>query len=91
MTWRSERFRRLVSTLDCGACGATGPSQAAHRNEGKGMGLKVSDALCAALCPACHHELDQGKSMTKQERRDFWNRAYINTVQKLIEEGRLWT
>ena len=90
MTWRSERFRRLVSTLDCGACGATGPSQTAHRNEGKGMGLKVSDALCAALCPACHYELDQGKSMSKQERRDFWNRAYINTVQKLIEEGRLW-
>lgn len=91
MTWRSEKFRRLVSTLDCGACGATGPCQAAHRNEGKGMGLKVSDALCAALCPTCHYELDQGKSMSKQERRDFWNRAYINTVQQLIEEGRLWT
>ena len=89
MTWRSEKFRKLVASLDCGACGASGPSQAAHRNEGKGMGIKVSDALCAALCPACHTELDQGKSMTKQERRDFWNRAYINTVKELIESGRI--
>ena len=89
MTWRSEKFKRLVASLDCSACPAPGPSQAAHRNEGKGMGIKVSDALCAALCPACHTELDQGKTMTKQERRDFWNRAYINTVKELIESGRL--
>jgi hypothetical protein len=53
------------------------------------MGIKVSDALCAALCPTCHAELDQGKTMTKQERRDFWNRAYINTVKELIESGRI--
>lgn len=89
MTWRSEKFRKLVASIDCSACGASGPSQAAHRNEGKGMGIKVSDALCAALCPTCHTELDQGKSMTKQERRDFWNRAYINTVKELIESGRI--
>jgi len=89
MIWRSEKFRKLVASLDCSACPAPGPSQAAHRNEGKGMGIKVSDALCAALCPTCHAELDQGKTMTKQERRDFWNRAYINTVKKLIESGRI--
>lgn len=89
MIWRSEKFRKLVASLDCSACPAPGPSQAAHRNEGKGMGIKVSDALCAALCPTCHAELDQGKSMSKQERRDFWNRAYINTVKELIESGRI--
>ena len=89
MIWRSEKFKRLVASLDCSACPAPGPSQAAHRNEGKGMGIKVSDALCAALCPTCHTELDQGKTMTKQERRDFWNRAYINTVKELIESGRI--
>lgn len=87
--FRSESFRRLVASLPCQHCGAHGRTQAAHRNEGKGMGIKTSDALVAALCFECHAELDKVKSMTKVERRDFWNRAYINTIQTLIESNRL--
>lgn len=89
MTYRSEGFRRAVASIPCAECGRYGATQAAHRNEGKGMGLKVSDALCAALCDRCHRELDQGGSMTREERRDMWNRAYIRTMQALIESGRL--
>lgn len=87
--FRSEKLRRLVATLPCQHCGAHGRTQAAHRNEGKGMGLKTSDALVAALCVECHTELDNGKRLTREERRDMWNRAYINTIQALIEQGRL--
>ena len=86
---RSEKFRRAVADLECMACGREGATQAAHRNEGKGMGLKNSDALIAALCVDCHRELDQGRTMSRDERRDFWNRAYIRTIQALIERGRL--
>lgn len=84
-TYRNEKLRRLVAQLPCQHCGAVGQTQAAHRNQGKGMGLKTSDSLVAALCATCHSELDQGLRMTKAERRDFWDQAYINTMQTLIE------
>jgi hypothetical protein len=49
------------------------------------MGLKVSDALVAPLCFTCHSELDQGKDLSREERRDMWNRAYIKGIQYMIE------
>ena len=82
--FRSEPFRRLVTSLPCQWCGASG-TQAAHRNQGKGLSLKTSDALVVALCPDCHHELDQGTKMTKEQRRDFWNDCYIKQMQYMIE------
>ena len=86
--FRSEPFRRLVTSLPCQSCGIEG-TQAAHRNQGKGLALKTSDALVVALCPACHHDLDQGGDMTKTERREFWDRMYIRQMQVLIETGQL--
>ena len=85
--FQSEKFRRAVASLECGACGSFAGSQAAHENIGKGMGLKVSDARCAALCVDCHRELDQGTKMTRQERREFWKDAFITTVVRMIERG----
>ena len=49
----------------------------AHRNEGKGMGLKVDDELTVPACYGCHAEYDQGKRFTREEKREFWNRAFI--------------
>ena len=86
--FRSERFRRLVTTLPCQQCGIEG-TQAAHRNEGKSMALKTSDALCVSLCVTCHAYLDQGKDMDKTERRAFWDDAYIKQMQTMIEKGML--
>lgn len=77
---------RAVASQECGRCDSH-ESQAAHRNEGKGMQIKVSDALVAALCPRCHHEIDQGKDMTREERRREWDRAYVVTMQRMIERG----
>ena len=84
--FRSEPFRKLVASLPCQSCGSEG-TQAAHRNQGKGLALKTSDALVVALCPTCHHELDQGMDMTKEQRRDFWNQCYIKQMQYMIETG----
>ena len=83
----SEKFRRAVASQECGACNSMAGSQAAHENMNKGMGLKVSDARCAALCVNCHRELDQGKKMTREERREFWKDAYISTIVRMIERG----
>lgn len=89
--FRSESLRRAVASLPCmgSGCGAAAPTQAAHRNEGKGRSLKQSDALLAALCPECHRRLDQGSSLTREQRRAEWNEAAIRTYQELIERGLL--
>ena len=83
--FRSEQFRKLVTSLPCQVCGQEG-TQAAHRNEGKGMGLKTSDALVVALCPTCHTRLDQGSDMTRAEKREFWDSAYIRQMQYMVEK-----
>lgn len=67
--YRSEQHRRNVAALPCANCGREKNSQAAHMNGvefGKGLGLKVSDALMFPLCAdnawgrGCHSKLDQG-------------------------------
>ena len=88
--YRSKKLLVLLRELPCMHCGTIdGTICAAHRNQGKGMGMKNSDALVAALCHSCHYELDNGKTLSKEERRELWDQAYINTMQYLIETGRL--
>lgn len=86
MIYRNPKLIKLVRDIPCQHCGIQSETVcAAHRNEGKGMGIKVSDALVAALCYECHYTLDMGKDLTKEEKRDMWNRAYITTMQYLWE------
>ena len=84
-THRSEAWRRAVASLDCVLCGAHG-TQAAHRNEGKGMGRKTDDCLTAALCPACHTSMDQGKAY-RWEKRLAMDRAILLTLIQLARRG----
>jgi hypothetical protein len=51
-------------------------SAPAHRNEGKGMGLKTPDVFTVPACPTCHHEYDQGKRFVREHKRVLWNAAY---------------
>jgi hypothetical protein len=81
----SESWRRAVASLPCVFCGA--PAQAAHRNVGKGLGLKTDDSLVAALCPPDHAEIDQGKAMTREQRRAELDRAIVLTVRELARRG----
>jgi hypothetical protein len=84
----NKKLLEACRHIPCGSCFCEdGTVVAAHRNQGKGMGIKVSDALVASLCFRCHTYLDQGKDMSREERRDFWNQAYINTMQAMIERG----
>lgn len=85
----SEPWRRAVAALPCVLCQREGETQAAHRNEGKGMGLKTDDALTAALCQTCHSEIDQGKTMTRDERRQRLDVAILLTIRALARTGKL--
>lgn len=87
MTYRSPKWLKAVRQVECCVrCGAHG-TEAAHRNEGKGMGLKASDALTAALCRACHVEIDTGQHMTRAERRAEIDRAIVLTLGQLVSLG----
>ena len=69
MTFHCPQILRYVGTrMCCVHCGSI-YVQAAHRNQGKGMGLKCSDGLVAALCIPEHTRIDQGKDLLRAERR----------------------
>lgn len=86
-TFRSEAWRRAVASLPCAWCMRDGPSQAAHRNQSKGMGLKAPDCWTFPLCPECHREFDQGRSLTREQRRELADQWVIETVRRLAEDG----
>lgn len=84
------KLKRGASGAPCMNCHANdGTTVAAHRNEGKGMGLKVPDYLVIYLCKCCHFDYDNGKTMSLQERREFFNRIYVKQVTYWIEKGML--
>ena len=87
-TYRSQRWLKAVASLPCVICGEQ-RTQAAHRNEGKGMGIKVDDCLTAALCVECHSQIDQGKYLSRDERRQAMDRAILDTLVRLARNGYL--
>jgi hypothetical protein len=62
---RSQKYRRIVASMPCKACGIQGYSQAAHPNAGKAKGSKADDRAVFALCAArpgikgCHQKFDE--------------------------------
>lgn len=57
-------------------CGDWQTTVPAHRNEGKGMGLKTPDKFTVPACFTCHTEYDQGHRLTREEKRGYFNAAY---------------
>jgi hypothetical protein len=91
--WRSKDYRQLVSMLPCSfvGCKVEAPSQAAHRNEGKGMGVKVTDAWLFSACQEHHAMVDQGQSLTNAQRRQLVDTAILRTFSMLLNRGWLFT
>lgn len=90
MTFRSKKLREAADGESCIACGShDGTVVLAHRNEGKGMGLKVPDFWSLDLCARCHSEYDQGKSMTREEKRSWFNAHYPKQVERWFRKGLL--
>lgn len=88
---KDKKWLAAVGSIDCCVrCGRYGV-QVAHRNQGKGMGMKVSDCLTAALCPQCHHEIDNGTSMDRDERRRVMDECIIKTIEILHSEGKIFS
>lgn len=77
----------------CMSCNRANHGQvvAAHSNQGrdgKGLGIKASDAAVAFLCHDCHMHVDQG-SAPASVRLEMWEAAHRATMRWLIESGHL--
>lgn len=89
--FRSPKLLRLAEGQACVACGIDDQTVvAAHSNlleHGKGRGLKSHDAMSAWLCFRCHSALDQGRSMSREERELFTKSMICKTHMRLWEQG----
>ena len=77
---RSQKLLKAVASLRCMNCDSSHSVQASHANWaefGKGKSLKASDIYTAALCLRCHFEIDQGRDLTKEERKEKIGRAHV--------------
>ena len=91
MTYRNQRLTRLAAGQSCVSCGTSdGTIVWAHSNlmeHGKGKSIKAHDAAGMLLCFRCHSELDQGKNMGREERREFIFTMIVRTHMRLWELG----
>lgn len=90
MTTAADRrwFEATASLESCVLCGTHGV-QVAHSNQDRGMGQKAAAHMTAALCPACHHDIDNGAVLEQSTRRLMMARAILLTHDALIRRGRL--
>lgn len=96
---KNYRDRKLLDTayqfpcmLNFPCCEGGDAGEPAHSNQakhGKGGAMKAHDCFFVPACRACHMYLDQGGSMTKEERRAEWEDAYWRFVPMAFESG-LW-
>lgn len=88
MNYRNKKLLEAVREIPCQHCGSqNGTVVAAHSNQlrdGKGKALKAHDFRIAALCFTCHSDLDQGSTMSKQERVEMWEEAHRKTIGELF-------
>ena len=91
--YRNKKLLEIVRESPCQHCGIQdGTIVAAHSNQlrdGKGRGLKCSDAMIAALCYRCHSDIDQGRSLSKDQRVEMFESAHRATIGWLFENGHI--
>lgn len=69
-----------------------GRGEPAHSNQskhGKGGMIKAHDCFHVPGCRACHRELDQGKTMSREEKFEVWDRAFLEYTVLLWRAGKV--
>lgn len=94
MTFRNPKLLKYAKDAPkCFCCDTPndGTVVACHSNkiaDGKGMGIKASDAAIAFMCHACHRDYDTGKHSRVYKDAKF-NEASLKTLRWLIESERM--
>ena len=93
MNYRNKKLLEIVRESPCQCCGKKdGTVVAAHSNQqrdGKGTSIKAHDYRIAALCYRCHHELDAGIKLTKEQRQEMFEDAHRRTIGWLFDNKHL--
>lgn len=90
---RSQKYLRWVASRRSAHCGRLGPSQAAHADAGKGMGIKSSDETVFALCAdapgrlGCHATIGATGLFTRDHRRQLEANYAASTRATAIIKG----
>lgn len=94
MNYRNRKLLDLAYQLPCmlqlPCCEGGDAGEPAHSNQakhGKGGAMKAHDCFYVPSCRACHRELDQGKTMNRDEKRVVWDEAFLRTYVALWENG----
>ncbi len=95
MSYRNRALLDLAYTQPCalrlpGICEGGDAGEPAHSNQsihGKGGALKAHDCFHVPACRACHREIDQGRTMAREEKFATWNRAYGLYLPRLFADG----
>jgi cytochrome c553 len=86
---RSKTWLDLVREIPtCVRCHSE-PVEAAHRDFGKGAGMKTDDVATAAIGPRCHHELGNGNELDRATRRAEMDKAIVDTLIVLARAGKV--
>lgn len=79
-----------VRELDrCMLCGSAHGLQVAHRDYGKGTGMKTKPWETTLLCAECHRELTDGTAFDRAQKRALMDRAIVNAHSEMIAAGAL--
>ena len=91
--YRNKKLLELCREIPCQSCGRMDSTVcAAHSNQqrdAKGTGIKAHDYRIAALCSNCHHSIDNGNKLTREERREIWELAHRLTIGYMFEHDML--
>lgn len=92
---RSEPYRRWVAAQPCAHCGRAGPSQAAHSDTGKGVGIKSCDSTAIPLCADGHgrqgcHAVFGASGLLGRVHRRHLESTYVQSVQDRAKEEGAW-
>ena len=92
-TYRNALFSQIARRLPCRwpaehVC--SGDHMWCHSNhqaDGKGMGLKASDACGMVACKNAHDEYDQGRRFSYEQKAEYFARASLDSLVDMIEGG----
>jgi len=94
VNFRSRPFLDLAYNFPCylrlPCCEGGDAGEPAHSNNadhGKGGGMKAHDVFTVPACRSCHREFDQGRTLTLEERRNLWQRAFNQYLPDLFRSG----
>lgn len=97
MTYRNRRLLDIAHDAPCflkipGCQSGVVPSVPCHSiflRHGRGIGHRSHDCFAVPGCPKCHYEFDYGRTLSRDDKREIWTRAFEQYILWLWETGKV--